>query len=366
VAFNVSTPSPVGVYDYELEASKNGAVINGTLIYVQFPNASLVEVFLPNMTETDLFTSNGSNIYLVLQPNRPQSLIAQGTVWPNGMETCYNVTRSATVAGVPTAIAFTGCTTFPFKPATSLPLSLEALQWQVVMGMSFGAPYAFEKVGEARTPLGTADVYMGNITYNGTVLRSYTAYVVNGVVYLYNATVIGSYSMSLKLKSISPINETYVELARELSKPLPVTNEGGLSLVQAAEKVGVVVSYGQPVVLAFMGADITSATLFFTEYPSLLRHGLILLDAPNDPIGVHCINTAYLYPQLDQLYKDIIGGEKVAPNCSYDLEDERLLFQVAAGPATSASPVVVVVYPNGSFVVVAGLNTKAIDNALGG
>jgi len=165
-----------------------------------------------------------------------------------------------------------------------------------------------------------------------------------------------------------------------------VKDMGGLTLVAAAKKVGMVAAGGNTTVLAFMGLNDTQSAQFLVNNYTLLRGvGLVILDAPNQPLNyaerLRCLysslgNKSAIVDLLREIYGRLLSNASnpygVLPNstCAVDLSSESALLSLALEganmqPQSAALPVFVVVYPNSSYVVITGYNPSALASALG-
>lgn len=380
---NASTSAPSGVYNYAVYFSSISGNTTTAITYVQFSNASLIEL-----------SQNGAEIFQLFSPSRIGELYrssnttARVIIYPTLVGYCANFTIAEVIASVQAAVANTACSSQPFSsPANFIAVASALAQAP--------GPSSLKMVSTASTPLGVAGVYKNTTTMSAVFYQlnfTYIAYILsNGIVYKYSI-IVGSTQGTLAnitylLKSTSPINETYTTILADLSKPLPITNMGGLSLVQAAEKLGMVVSEGSPTLLAFIDLNDTSSARLFAYNSSLFYgHGLILLDSPSQPQSLggrlRCLynslaNKTDILTYLRQIYTGLLNNStnpySALPNstCSANYSSESALLGLAlAGanlsPSSVYPPVVAVVYPNGTYTVIYGYNPQMLKLALGG
>ncbi|MEM3326325.1 MAG: protein-disulfide isomerase, partial [Thermoproteus sp.] len=168
---------------------------------------------------------------------------------------------------------------------------------------------------------------------------------------------------------------------------LPISDMGGLSLVEAAKKLGMEISAGQPTVLAYLGLnDMSSAQLLLYNYTLFRGVGLIVLDPPSQPLvyaeRLRCLyasiaNKTQVIDTLRTIYRGLLNNVSnpyaVLPNstCLVDVSSESALLSLALTglnmpDQTASLPVLIVVYPNGTYTAITGYNPSALKAALGG
>ncbi|AEA11873.1 hypothetical protein TUZN_0377 [Thermoproteus uzoniensis 768-20] len=376
---NVSAISyPNGVYLYDVYVGSNKV----PLVYVQYNQSVLL-----------VSAHNGSEAYLLLSPQRLSELYRTANTtfllvnYPELLGyTCSNFTITQTITGIPARVSNRVCSPQQFSTSTNFV--------QVVSALSQVPPpsmLAFS--GVAATPFGDAAIY------KNSTFTTYLFYTINITYYLYklNNNVIYKYSIILSmgpstfnvtylLRSMSDVNSTYTAIISNLSGEMPIRDMGGLTLVAVAKKVGMVAATGNTTVLAFIGLnDTSSAQLFVDNYTLFRGVGLIILDAPNQPLSyaerLRCLyssleNKSAVVDLLREIYRGLLNNStnpyRVLPNstCPVDISSESALLSLALEganmpPQTVAPPVFVVVYPNSSYVVVTGYNPSALAAALG-
>jgi hypothetical protein len=300
--------------------------------------------------------------------------------------TCSNFTIAQTIAGVPARVSNSVCSPQQFSTSTNF--------IQIVSALSQTPPPAtLTFSGSAPTPFGEAAIYknstsMAYLFY--TINITYYLYKLsNNVVYKYSIIVSAgpsTFNVTYLLRSVGDVNSTYTSIISNLSGEMPVKDMGGLTLVAAAKKVGMVATGGNTTVLAFMGLNDTQSAQFLVNNYTLLRGvGLVILDAPNQPLNyaerLRCLysslgNKSAIVDLLREIYGRLLSNASnpygVLPNstCAVDLSSESVLLSLALEganmqPQSAALPVFVVVYPNSSYVVITGYNPSALASALG-
>lgn len=365
-----------GIYLYNVIINNQNKV---PLIYVYYNRSILIGLLQQNSTAYALFAPQRlSEMYQT--PNASFYMI--GFPGPLGFF-CSNFTISQRIAGVPVFVSNQQCSTQPFSAPSNFVDVASALS-------QVPPPSVLSFAGTAPTPFGTALIYKNNtsITYLFYSMNfTYIIYLINNIIYKYEVLVpLGQTTINVTyvLRSISPINSTYLSIISNLSGNMPVRDMGGLSLVAAARKIGMVIQNGTPTVLAFLALnDTSSAKLFIYNYSLLSRGGLILLDYPGQPTTiVERLRCAYLASKsnllnlLKKIYINVLENSSnlytILPNntCSVDLESEAALLGLALQglniPSQSAPPpVLLIVYPNGTYTAVIGYNPSALESALG-
>jgi len=376
---NISAISyPNGVYLYDVYVGGNEI----PLVYVQYGQSVLL-----------VSARNGSEAYLLLSPQRLSELYRSANTtltlvdYPELLGyTCSNFTIAQTIAGVPARVSNSVCSPQQFSTSTNF--------IQVVSALSQTPPPAtLTFSGSAPTPFGEAAIYENSTS------MAYLFYTINITYYLYklNNNVVYKYSIIVSvgpstfnvtylLRSVGDVNSTYTSIISNLSGEMPVKDMGGLTLVAAAKKVGMVAAGGNTTVLAFMGLNDTQSAQFLVNNYTLLRGvGLVILDAPNQPLNyaerLRCLysslgNKSAIVDLLREIYGRLLSNASnpygVLPNstCAVDLSSESALLSLALEganmqPQSAALPVFVVVYPNSSYVVITGYNPSALASALG-
>lgn len=375
---NVSSLSqPDGVYVYDVYVGRNKV----PLVYVQYnknvllvlpQNASVAYVLFSQSRFSELYKSSNTTFFAMSYP------VLLGS--------CMNFSITEIIAGVPARVANHICS------AQQLPTFTNFVEVASTLSQS-PQPTTLSLIGTAQTPFGQAAVYKNSTTitylfYN--INFNYTIYMLNnGVIYKFSILIPlqqYAYNVTYVLRSVAQVNSTYTSLISNLSGVLPISDMGGLSLVEAAKKLGMEISAGQPTVLAYLGLnDTSSARLLLYNYTLFRGAGLIILDPPNQPLiyaeRLRCLyanttNKTQVIDVLQEIYRgllDNISDPYVAlPNntCPVDISSESALLSLAlAGlnmqAQTASSPVVIVVYPNGTYTAITGYNPSALKAALG-
>ncbi len=375
-SLNLSSISyPNGVYIYDVYVGNSViplvyAEYNGSALLASSQNGSIAYLLLSEGRIAELYKTNNSTTRLVSYPD------------PFGFA-CTNFTTTQIIEGIPVTVANRICSAQQFSAPINFP--------QVVSALSqTPAPPALTFKGTTSTPFGQAAVYANSTTMPYlfyTINFTYYIYILaNKVIYKYTILVSiaqYTYNVTYLLRTVQPLNDTYLRLFGNLSRNLPIKNMGGLSLVNAAERLGMVVARGQPTILAFLGLnDISSAQLLVHNYTLFNGVGLILLDPPSQPPKyaeeLRCLysslqNKSLLIDILREYYRGLLNNESSAlynGTCSAPLSAESALFDLALqsigiSPQSASLPVLIIVYPNGTYTAIMGYSPSALKAALG-
>lgn len=369
---------PNGVYTYYVYVGSSVIPLtyveyNGSALLVSNQNGSIAYLLLSGQRISEYYRTSNSSLLMVSYPE----LLGY---------TCTNFTTTQIIEGIPTTVANHLCSAQPFSAPTNFVEIVSALS-------QAPTPSALTLRGVTSTPFGRAAIYFNSTT------SIYLFYPINFTYYLYllNNKVIYKYSISITLaqytynityllKSIQPVNSTYIEIISNLSRNLPISDMGGLSLVSTAQRIGMVVSSGQPTVLAFLGLNDTSSAQLLVNNSTLLNGvGLVVLDPPGQPLAyaerLRCLysslqNKSSLIDVLKEIYRKLLSNASnpyaTLPNntCPVSISAESALFNLALqgigiSPQTAALPVLIIVYPNGTYIAVTGYNPAALKAALG-
>jgi len=380
------TQTPTGqggkVYVYLREVTGGLSI----LAYYIPTDAGLIYGEKVNLTSYYFMFKNG---VINILANTPQG-IQKVTYYERLLEVCRNTTITATVAGERITLSSSQC-----SPSTSpLPTvkSLDELIFLLVIPELPGPTSQSQWVrsGVAQTPFGQATVYI-NITQVPIMIGlnavvNYEKQVLpDGTIYLFKAQLAyGSQvvaTLTYTLKNITVMVPELKAVVDELSKDVVAANGGGLDLLKVAEKIGMTFDGGWPAAIVFFDLQCRfCAELFKYNYTLFQGHKLVLVDLVVHPEALEahqrlrCLyQTApdQVIPTLRVLYDRFLAGDAnytdVLPNqtCQIDVETGMQLAQLLAGQNVG-TPMVVAVYPNGTYRLTVGYDPASIAKALRG
>ncbi|MBP1449260.1 MAG: protein-disulfide isomerase [Thermoproteus sp.] len=372
---------PNGVYLYKAVIAGPRGGVTTNLVFIQYNNNIMIIIIQNNTKAYALFSSNKfSELYQT--SNTTVHMVA----YPSLLGYCANFSITQIISGVPVTVSNRACTAQPFSaPANFLELAAALSQSPPPSQLSFA--------GAVNTPFGKAAVYKNITSINYmfyTFNFTYIIYVLNnGVIYKFSIGVQTAQgplaNVTYTLISSSQVNETYASILSSLARDLPITDMGGSALVVAAQRLGMAVNAGSPTVLAFISLnDTDSAMLFSYNYTLFKGVGLVILDAPTQPRvygqRLRCLyeslaNKSEFLDALRTIYLNVLANSSnpfgVLPNstCPVDFESEAALLNLALEganipPQYVTPPVIIIVYPNGTYAVVYGYNPQALSSAL--
>lgn len=372
---NISYPNGVYVYDVYVGNSTlplTYVEYNGSVLLASSRNGTTAYLLLSRERVAEYYRTNNSTIILINYPD------------PLGFS-CTNFTSTQIIEGVAVTVANRLCSAQQFSALTSFPQIASALS-------QVPPPQVLALKGVASTPFGPAAVYTNSTTMPYlfyTINFTYYIYLLtNKVIYKYSILISiaqYTYNVTYLLRSMQPLNATYLRAIGNLSSNLPIKDMGGLSLANVAEKIGMVVSKGQPTILAFLGLnDTSSARLLVENYTLFNNVGLIILDPPNQPLiyaeRLRCLysslqNKSALVDVLRDYYRGLLSNAPnigLLPNktCPVPISAESALLNLAlqgigASLQSAPLPVLIVIYPNGTYTAITGYNPSALKAALG-
>jgi len=359
---------------------------------VEWPgNATALAYYAPTHAGALYAEKSGPYAYYYLFGNGTVNVLIEGpqvrqraTYYGRLLEVCRNSTITAVVAGERITLSDSRCSPSPPLPA------VRALE-DVVFGP---ARIVWAKSGVAQTPFGPAEVY-ANATQSqtpfGPLVLAFEKWVLpDGTIYLLKAqqTLNGQplYSVSYTLKNVTAITQELKSVVDELSKDVAAANGGGLDLLKAAGKIGMSFDGGWPAAVVFFDLQCPyCAMLFKYNYTLFQGHKLVLVDLLVHPEALEAhqrLRCLYhespdrVLPALLELYERLLAGGAdyagVLPNrtCPVDAEAGMQLAQLALlalgrDPSRElGTPMVVAVYPNGTYALVTGYRPDLIAAAL--
>jgi len=368
------------VYVYSVEVAGGPSI----LAYYIPTDAGLIYGEKVNLTSYYFMFKNG---IINILANTPQG-IQKITYYERLLEICRNSTTTVIVAGERITLSNSQC-----SPSTSPLPTVKSLDELIFVVQGLPGPTSqsqWVRSGIAQTPFGQATVYT-NITQVpimiglNAVLNYEKQVLPDGTIYLFKAQLAyGSQvvaTLIYTLKNITAIAPELKAVVDELSKDVVATNGGGLDLLKVAEKIGMSFDGGWPAAIVFFDLQCRfCAELFKYNYTLFQGHKLVLVDLVVHPEALEahqrlrCLyQTApdQVMPTLRVLYERFLAGDAnytdVLPNktCPVDVQAGMQLAQLLAGQNVG-TPMVVAVYPNGTYRLTVGYRPDLIAEALRG
>jgi len=379
------TQTPTGpqagkVYVYSVEVTGGPSIV----AYYIPTDAGLIYGEKVNLTSYYFMFKNG---VINILANTPQG-VQKVTFYERLLKVCRNSTTTATVAGERITLSSSQC-----SPSTSpLPVvkSLDELIF-VVQGLPGPTSQSqWVRSGVAQTPFGQATVYT-NITQVpimlglNAVLNYEKQVLPDGTIYLLKAQLAYgnqvAATLTYTLKNITAMSPELKAVVDELSRDVVATYGGGLDLLKVAEKIGMTFDGGWPAAIVFFDLQCPyCAMLFKNDYTLFQGHRLVLVDLLVHPEALEahqrlrCLyQTApdQVIPTLRVMYDRFLAGDvnytDVLPNqtCPVDVQAGMQLAQLLVGQNVG-TPMVVAVYPNGTYRLTVGYDPVSIAEALRG
>jgi len=368
------------IYIYSVEITGGPSI----LAYYIPTDAGLIYGEKVNLTSYYFMFKNG---VINILANTPQGL-QKVTYYERLLEVCRNSTTIATVAGEHITLSNSQC-----SPSTSPLPTVKSLDELIFIVQGLPGPTSqsqWVRSGVAQTPFGQATVYT-NITQVpimvglNAVLNYEKQVLPDGTIYLLKAQLAyGSQvaaTLTYTLRNITAMAPELKAVVDELSKDVVAANGGGLDLLKVAEKIGMTFDGGWPAAIVFFDLQCPyCAQLFKYNYTLFQGHKLVLVDLVVHPgaLEAHqrlrCLyQTApgQVIPTLRVLYDRFLAGDAnytdVLPNqtCQVDVQAGMQLAQLLAGQSVG-TPMVVAVYPNGTYTLTVGYDPASIAEALRG
>ncbi len=337
---------------------------------------------------------DNSATYLYLRENLvnvlstgPQGEVRRATYYVTLMELCINSTQTVTIAGERVTLADRQCSPTALNIPTVKTFDEVVLVVEGLPGPT--SPKHWSKAGAAETPYGRATVYTNTTTMPIMVgfnaVFNYEKQVLDdGTVYKFRVSV--SYggqtagTLTFVLARVQDITPEVRQVIDELSKNVSATPGGGLDVLRVASKIGMNFGGGWPAAVVFFDLQcLYCAMLFHYNYTLFEGHKLVLVDlvvhqeALRDHQRLRCLyrkSPGEFIPKLREIYTKFLGGdanataELPAEECPLDTNSARQLATALVGQNVG-TPMVVVVYPNGTFTTIVGYNPGDIAKALG-
>ncbi|MCC6031532.1 MAG: hypothetical protein LM566_01285 [Pyrobaculum sp.] len=339
--------------------------------------------------------SNQSATYFMMKDNGVINILAQGqgtyqkyTYFSRLMEICTNSTVTTTVAGEQLTLTNSQCT----PSAAPLPTAKNFDELvMLIQGLPGPASSSnWKKAGTAQTPFGEATVYTNTtevpimlglnavLNYEKQVLQDGTVYLFK-VQLAYGTQVVAT--LTYTLQNITTVTPELRNVINELYKDVSAKPGGGLDILKVAQKIGMSYDGQWPAAIVFFDLQCPyCAQLFKYNYTLFQGHKLVLVDlvVHPDALPAHeqlrCLyqtSPAEVIPTLRVVYDRFLAQD---PNYTSVLPQSRCPFDASAGQQLATllagqnvgTPMVVVVYPNGTYTLVVGYNPAEIAKALKG
>jgi protein-disulfide isomerase len=355
---------------------------------------SAVYIPLKDGTVYGQLTPQGST-YFMVKDNGVINILAQGqgtyqkyTYFSRLMEICTNSTVTTTVAGEQLTVTNSQCTPSAAPLPTAKRFDELVLLLQGLPGPTSQSHW--RSSGTAQTPFGQATVYINTtevpimaglnavLNYEKQVLQDGTVYSLK-IQLAYGAQVAAT--LTYTLSNITAVTPELRNVINELYKDVSAKTGGGLDILKIAQKIGMSYEGEWPAAIVFFDLQCPyCAQLFKYNYTLFQGRKLVLVDL--------VVHQAALpaHEQLRCLYqsspKDVIPTLRVVydrflaqdPNYTSTLPQQRCSFDSQAGMQLATllagqnvgTPMVVVVYPNGTYTVIVGYQPAEIAKALKG
>jgi protein-disulfide isomerase len=339
-------------------------------------------------------TPQGST-YFMVKDNGVINVLAQGqgtyqkyTYFSRLMEICTNSTVTTTVAGEQLTITNSQCT----PSAAPLPMAKNFDELvMLIQGLPGPASSSnWKKSGTAQTPFGEATVYTNTtevpimlglnavLNYEKQVLKDGSVYLFK--VQLAYGTQVAA-TLTFTLQNITTVTPELRNVINELYKDVSAKPGGGLDILKVVQKIGMSYDGQWPAAIVFFDLQCPYCALLFKyNYTLFQGHKLVLVDLIVHPDALPA------HEQLRCLYQtspaEVIHTLKVVydrflaqdPNYTSVLPQSRCPFDASAGQQLATllagqnvgTPMVVVVYPNGTYTLVVGYRPAEIAKALKG
>lgn len=383
---NISTTSPsekVYVYSVKLESAQ---ILQMLAYYIPLKDG-LVYGQIANQSATYFFLKNNGIINIIAQSqDRYQKLTYYGKL----LEICVNSTTSATIAGEHLTIVNHQCT----PSASPLPTA-KSFDELVLLIQGLPGPTStggWKRSGVSQTPYGQATIYSNTtevpimpglsaiLNYEKQVLQDGTIYLLK-IQLAYGTNVAAT--LTYTLKNITKITPDLKKVLDNLSQDVSAERGGGLDILKVAQKIGMSFDGKWPAAIVFFDLQCPyCARLFVYNYTLFEGHKLVLVDliVHSEALPAHeslrCLyqsSPASVIPTLRELYNrtlalhDNINYTSILPQsrCPIDAKAGMELASLLAGQNVG-TPMVVVVYPNGTYTTIVGYDPASIAKALKG
>jgi len=364
---------------------------------------SVVYIPLKDGTVYGELTPQGS-IYFMFKDSGVINILAQGngiyrkhTYFSRLMEVCANSTATTTVAGEQLTVTNSQCipsadplpTVKSFDELFMLSLYRQLYKLDLYRYIPWLPSPVWKKSGTAQTPFGEATVYTNTtevpIMFGLNAVLNYEKQVLkDGSVYLfkfqlaYGTQVVAT--LTYTLQNVTTVTPELRNVINELYRDVSAEPGGGLDILRVAQKIGISYDGRWPAAVVFFDLQCPYCALLFKyNYTLFQGHKLVLVDliVHPDVLPAHeqlrCLyqtSPDEVIPTLKVLYDRFLAQD---PNYTSVLPQSRCPFDASAGRQLAAllaghvwTPMVVVVYPNGTYTLVVGYRPAEIAKALKG
>ncbi len=363
---------------------QGGQAVQMSAVYIPLKDGAVYGQLTPQGSTYFMVKDNGVINVLV----QGQGTYQKYTYFSRLMEICTNSTVTTTVAGEQLTITNSQCT----PSAAPLPAAKNFDELvMLIQGLPGPASSSdWKKAGTAQTPFGEATVYTNTtevpimlglnavFNYEKQVLKDGSVYLFK-VQLAYGTQVVAT--LTYTLQNITTVTPELRNVINELYKDVVAKPGGGLDILRVAQKIGMSYDGQWPAAIVFFDLQcLYCALLFKYNYTLFQGHKLVLVDliVHPDALPVHeqlrCLyqtSPDEVIPTLRVLYDRFLAQD---PNYTSVLPQSRCPFDASAGQQLASllagenvgTPMVVVVYPNGTYTLVIGYRPAEIANALKG
>ncbi|MFN3803799.1 MAG: hypothetical protein ACK4SY_01950 [Pyrobaculum sp.] len=318
----------------------------------------------------------------------PRGEIQKSTYYSKPLGLCINSTTSLTIAGEQVTLSNSQCRT----SYTPLPTA-RSFEDAVFLVVGLPPPASWTRAGVAQTPFGQAVVYVNTTTVPifpglNAVLNYEKQQLPDGAVYMLKVQLTygtqPAATLTYVLQKAAEMAPEVRQAVAELMQNVTAAVGGGLDVLRVAEKIGMSYDGGWPAAVIFFDLDCPyCAQLFRYNYTLFQGHKVVLIDlvvheaALPDHQRLRCLyqkSPQSVVPTLLEIYARFLAGDRnytdILPteSCTVDVQSSRRLAEILAGQAGESvgTPMVAVIYPNGTYTVIVGYNPAAISKALRG
>jgi protein-disulfide isomerase len=312
------------------------------------------------------------------------------TYFSRPMEVCKNTTATAIIAGEQVTVTSSLCI------SSSAPLATAKRFDELVLLIHLfpkGLPYPtsqlhWQRSGTVQTPFGQATVYINAtrapavgqdavLIYEKQVLKDGTVYLLK-LQLAYGTQVVST--LTYALQNVTTVTPELRDVINELYKDVSAKPGGGLDILKVAQKIGMSYDGQWPAAIVFFDLQCPYCALLFKyNYTLFQGHKLVLVDLIVHPDAqpaheqLRCLyqtSPDEVIPTLRAFYGRFLTQD---PNYTSELPQSRCPFDASAGQqlatllaGQNVTPMVVVVYPNGTYTLVVGYRPAEMAKALKG
>jgi protein-disulfide isomerase len=389
-----ATAPSSGEKAYLYSVRLGGQVVQMSVVYIPLKDGAVYGELTPQGSEYYMFKDNGV-INVLVQVN---GIYRKYTYFSRPMEICVNSTATTTVAGEQLTVTDSKCrpsaaplpTVKSFDELFMFSLDMQLVKLKLYRYIPWLPDPVWKKSGTAQTPFGEATVYTNTtevpIMWGLNAVFNYEKQVLkDGSVYLfkfqlaYGTQVVAT--LTYTLQNITTVTPELRNAINELYKDVSAKPGGGLDILKVAQKIGMSYDGEWPAAIVFFDLQCPYCALLFKyNYTLFQGHKLVLVDlvVHPDALPAHerlrCLyqtSPDEVIPTLRVLYERFLAQD---PNYTSVLPQSRCPFDASAGQQLATllagqdagTPIVVVVYPNGTYTMVIGNHPAEIAKALKG